>query len=162
MKQDTTLWKPWCRSREGAWIEIAEQSRKQSPIPVAPVRERGLKCTQLLTSAIYGKVAPVRERGLKYAGAWAGKRSGKVAPVRERGLKYRWRRRRRWADLVAPVRERGLKFMYASANTGFAVSLPWGSVDWNRHWLAFCWFWNCRSREGAWIEIQSIKYLIWA
>ena len=56
-----------------------------------------------------------------------------VAPVRERGLKLLAARRRYSACDVAPVRERGLKYC--------------GLV----HTLKEM---QCRSREGAWIEIR--------
>ena len=41
-------WKHWtqesaCRSRKGAWIEIAKAANRQAQVAVAPVRERGLK-----------------------------------------------------------------------------------------------------------------------
>ena len=32
------------RSRKGAWIEMVKDLLKPLPLPVAPVRERGLKC----------------------------------------------------------------------------------------------------------------------
>ena len=32
------------RSREGAWIEIAAHEAQELPTAVAPARERGLKC----------------------------------------------------------------------------------------------------------------------
>ena len=34
----------FCRSREGAWIEIRPEGQVGRPRPVAPARERGLKC----------------------------------------------------------------------------------------------------------------------
>ena len=35
-----------CRSREGAWIEILRGCLQTNNYCVAPVRERGLKCSQ--------------------------------------------------------------------------------------------------------------------
>ena len=55
------------RSREGAWIEMYSKifSFKRR-LSVAPVRERGLKCTGTYDkSGSDSLVAPVRERGLK-------------------------------------------------------------------------------------------------
>ena len=58
-----------------------------------------------------------------------------VAPVRERGLKYGIDHRNGYWKRVAPVRERGLKSDVRDySSTGFA----------------------CRSREGAWIEINGV------
>ena len=100
-------------------------------------------------------VAPVRERGLKFQhendysaglcrsrkGAWIEITTPQgnlaaygVAPVRERGLKFKKRMEREAMITVAPVRERGLKFEQGSV----VVLLV------------------CRSRKGAWIEIQLI------
>ena len=53
------------RSREGAWIEIAEAVEKCAGEIVAPVRERGLKCARKIMELKRQRVAPVRERGLK-------------------------------------------------------------------------------------------------
>ena len=53
------------RSREGAWIEIYIRAALHSGCSVAPVRERGLKSTRLLSAMLLLYVAPVRERGLK-------------------------------------------------------------------------------------------------
>ena len=54
-----------CRSREGAWIEIWHLAQKFDNLPVAPVRERGLKSRSKFNRSHGLKVAPVRERGLK-------------------------------------------------------------------------------------------------
>ena len=56
----------WGRSREGAWIEITVGVIVFIALPVAPVRERGLKFLSVLVSLQQDTVAPVRERGLKY------------------------------------------------------------------------------------------------
>ena len=52
-----------CRSRKGAWIEIALVLVLESEVIVAPVRERGLK-----SSALQANVA--RENGRSRKGAW--------------------------------------------------------------------------------------------
>ena len=52
------------RSREGAWIEIAEWMSWRPWDWVAPARERGLKFFSLKILFQEG-VAPARERGLK-------------------------------------------------------------------------------------------------
>ena len=54
------------RSREGAWIEISNPNYGYPDGIVAPVRERGLKCSPLLERLWPYGVAPVRERGLKF------------------------------------------------------------------------------------------------
>ena len=55
-----------CRSREGAWIEMLNLDLPKPIIPVAPARERGLKCRSLaINDLISIMVAPARERGLK-------------------------------------------------------------------------------------------------
>ena len=97
------------RSRKGAWIEIAGNTRKIFAARVAPVRERGLKFAILLSliSILFGRsrkgawieihaspnmrnIAVCRSR----KGAWIEITPGAllkvnpgVAPVRERGLK---------------------------------------------------------------------------
>ena len=53
------------RSRKGAWIEIYSRRRGERNIPVAPVRERGLKFLLQVGNGFIPQVAPVRERGLK-------------------------------------------------------------------------------------------------
>ena len=55
------------RSREGAWIEIAERHTLRPFTTVAPVRERGLKYPYVKLTGRVGVVAPAKERGLKYA-----------------------------------------------------------------------------------------------
>ena len=54
------------RSREGAWIEIANMlsSALQAAV-VAPARERGLKSFTKADNDVETNVAPARERGLK-------------------------------------------------------------------------------------------------
>ncbi len=54
-----------CRSREGAWIEIALSANYNIGEGVAPARERGLKYHILLSELLRINVAPARERGLK-------------------------------------------------------------------------------------------------
>ena len=53
------------RSRKGAWIEIVANKLAAASYNVAPVRERGLKCSDVLDFYWPSFVAPVRERGLK-------------------------------------------------------------------------------------------------
>ena len=60
--------KPYCRSREGAWIEIVTINSLRQAFMVAPVRERGLKSNWCKLSINERFVAPARERGLKCAG----------------------------------------------------------------------------------------------
>ena len=60
------------RSREGAWIEIDIKVTACSCLRVAPVRERGLKCLAPRYSINPPRVAPVRERGLKCRRCGAG------------------------------------------------------------------------------------------
>ena len=122
--------KGFSRSRKGAWIEMHVESCVYYDLPVAPVRERGLKsCGQCLGCRL-DKVAPVRERGLKsirYGIVYTSRRRSRkgawieigicwqlfkaryVAPVRERGLKSDNQIPYRHRYCVAPVRERGLK-----------------------------------------------------
>ena len=59
-----------------------------------------------------------------------------VAPARERGLKCQLRHIQANQTIVAPARERGLK---------------WVCIVFRRPGQI------CRSREGAWIEIQSVQ-----
>ena len=73
----------------------------------------------------------MRERGLKSDDGDLNRLANIVAPVRERGLKCLSLVVLFLTLLVAPVRERGLK---CTVNT----------VELNE---------ECRSREGAWIEI---------
>ena len=75
------------RSREGAWIEIWHLGQKFDNLPVAPVRERGLKYLLKISKMFMKFVAPVRERGLKYNSLQDYIHRYLVAPVRERGLK---------------------------------------------------------------------------
>ena len=119
------------RSREGAWIEMPSGKDTRAHCIVAPVRERGLKCSSAEKLSHKVRVAPVRERGLKLQdgtclmahcgrsreGAWIeilsidGIHTGPlVAPVRERGLKYDISSDISARVKVAPVRERGLKY----------------------------------------------------
>ena len=58
-----------------------------------------------------------------------------VAPVRERGLNFLSWIISTWTRFVAPVRERGLKLFIALLTLNIL---------------------QCRSREGAWIEISNI------
>ena len=51
-----------CRSREGAWIEIAPVVSEPTNVEVAPVRERGLKFVLTLS------ILPPRRRSRE--GAW--------------------------------------------------------------------------------------------
>ena len=51
------------RSREGAWIEIAKRHAIFTMLPVAPVRERGLKLMVLKTLLFM-------EKGRSREGAW--------------------------------------------------------------------------------------------
>ena len=76
------------RSREGAWIEIPELSKRRHHGRVAPARERGLKYTLYDEQPPKPYVAPARERGLKWDVISMHVQICFVAPVRERGLKY--------------------------------------------------------------------------
>ena len=79
-------------------------------------------------------VAPVRERGLKsLRSVVILSTTITVAPVRERGLKYAISSTIAASLGVAPVRERGLKLKLYCIYDRKA---------------------ECRSREGAWIEIM--------
>ena len=57
------------------------------PEPVAPARERGLKCCIPASYNDAPYVAPARERGLKFRQTSAPALYQPVAPARERGLK---------------------------------------------------------------------------
>ena len=61
---------------------------------------------------IIASVAPVRERGLKSLDVISSISNRPVAPVRERGLKFRDYNLQKGQKLVAPVRERGLKSLF--------------------------------------------------
>ena len=79
------------RSREGAWIEIRVCGKMLAVPPVAPARERGLKLLLLLACLIAFLVAPARERGLKSTSIVPAVNTTAVAPARERGLKCKVR-----------------------------------------------------------------------
>ena len=100
----------WCRSREGAWIEIIREAPKVKRCSVAPARERGLKYD---LESIAGTFAIGRSR----EGAWI-----EIDMQGRSDCSYRCRSREgAWieiistcffiaSDVVAPARERGLKF----------------------------------------------------
>ena len=124
-----------CRSREGAWIEIAQDWYWSMIMQVAPVRERGLKSRSNAGRFHPRAVAPVRERGLKsqqvpaIVSKESRSREGAWIEIHYYALKsLNW--------FVAPVRERGLK-------CGVRLRV---NVSTSR-----------RSREGAWIEISEIQ-----
>ena len=97
------------RSREGAWIEIATYGYRRACYEVAPVRERGLKCTgkydregSASRRSREGAWIEIFKRllilstcfGRSREGAWiemsiigGALSNSAVAPVRERGLK---------------------------------------------------------------------------
>ena len=82
-------------------------------------------------------VAPARERGLKSSRISKIPTAYVVAPARERGLKLIHLMQQNRKERVAPARERGLKSL---SHVGEALAI----------W--------CRSREGAWIEIEVQRY----
>ena len=85
-----------CRSREGAWIEMAAGAVAGGISSVAPARERGLKFRLLVLLVAPLAVAPARERGLKSqrrnSGGSSGRcrsREGAWIEIRICGLAYR-------------------------------------------------------------------------
>ena len=78
----------YCRSREGAWIEITVLTSVSVIDTVAPARERGLKSPLSIARQATRSVAPARERGLKFRMGSAFQPEACVAPARERGLKF--------------------------------------------------------------------------
>ena len=67
-----------CRSREGAWIEIASEASSATTYTVAPVRERGLKFERCEVETILLR----RSR----EGAWIEIQSGAPSIGQERSL----------------------------------------------------------------------------
>ena len=139
-----------CRSREGAWIEIALSANYNLGEGVAPARERGLKFWKGLYYEVGEEVAPARERGLKSSltswllnlisrsreGAWI----EMVCFLKLRSDVYCRSREGAWIEMalssalldtraVAPARERGLKYTDADIRYLGHKSLPRGSVD---------------------------------
>ena len=99
----------FCRSREGAWIEIRIPEKTRLAARVAPARERGLKSHVSRKPAKAKNVAPARERGLKLS------LSSACTPALSRSREGAWIeilviRCPPAAPLVAPARERGLKY----------------------------------------------------
>ena len=70
----------YSRSFAGAWIEILYPMALYKPLPVAPSRERGLKCLRMGRSQRMQDVAPSREHGLKYQNSLCSAASYGVAP----------------------------------------------------------------------------------
>ena len=97
----------FCRSREGAWIEIVRGLFGAAKAAVAPARERGLK---LPGKKLYKRTQAGRSR----EGAW----------IEINILLYG-----NSVEGVAPARERGLKFIHVILPPSFNLSLPRGSVD---------------------------------
>ena len=55
-----------CRSREGAWIEIAKAANRQAAIAGRSREGAWIEMRQWAIRCMHEAVAPVRERGLKY------------------------------------------------------------------------------------------------
>ena len=97
----------WCRSREGAWIEITS------------TQERSSKCIRRSREGAWIEIKPPTYKysslsGRSREGAWI-EISAKVWSARE--------------GCVAPARERGLKLLHADTAAHVTWSLPRGSVD---------------------------------
>ena len=132
-----------CRSREGAWIEIAWRAAADVPLLRRSREGAWIEISLYSTASLVSFVAPVRERGLKSDIIQSIFPRRFVAPVRERGLKYclcycEW--------CIHPGRSR--------EGAWIEIELHLDDI---RPYLG-------RSREGAWIEIlaMSSSSVVWS
>ena len=140
------------RSLTGAWIETDSADHSAAALTVAPSRERGSKQRFRPLLVMPCLVAPSRERGSKRDRAGPRRRRVRVAPSRERGSKPSIGACSGSRCDVAPSRERGSKQVLADLRGAGGLSLPHGSVDRNKQWLAGLTDRTGRSLTGAWIR----------
>ena len=101
---------------------------------VAPVRERGLKCSPLLERLWPFGVAPVRERGLKYN------------DTRHSALDSRRSRKGAWIEIATSITINSLR--QGRSRKGAWIEIHLANRLFNDSYS--------RSRKGAWIEMQAL------
>ena len=109
LSSECTLYPARCRSREGAWIEIANYNLGEGVTAGRSREGAWIEITALLRISFAFLVAPVRERGLKFSFGFQRPLSH-VSRSREGAwIEMQITRKLSKSLLVAPVRERGLK-----------------------------------------------------
>ena len=118
----------WRRSRKGAWIEIMTKNTEDKKRTVAPARERGLKLVRTMITNTSITSRSRKGAWIEMALASAASLTILVAPARERGLKCEAR------SACAAARRRSRKGAWIEMRrrrccAACVSSLPEGSVD---------------------------------